>query len=99
MSRALLLLACLGGASGLVVLAAPRAALGRPVPLSRVGGGHVLMRGDDDVDIDRPFGSTEDFGTQRRVEKAVFTAGGLITVIVPVVLGIWAYNEGYLTPQ
>ena len=24
---------------------------------------------------------------------------GLIAVIVPTVAGIWAYNEGYLTPQ
>jgi hypothetical protein len=24
---------------------------------------------------------------------------GLITVLVPTIAGIWAYNEGYLTPQ
>ena len=87
-----------GGASGfLVVPAAPRA-VGRPLPAARAN--HAQMaRNDDDMEIDRPFGSTEDFGQQRRIEKAVYTVGGLITIIVPTVLAIWAYNEGYLTPQ
>ena len=25
--------------------------------------------------------------------------GGLIAIVVPVVAALWAYNEGYLTPQ
>lgn len=43
--------------------------------------------------------STEDFGAGRRVESTIYAVGGFITIAVPVIAGIWAYNEGYLTPQ
>ena len=41
----------------------------------------------------------EDFGTGRRVEGTIYAVGGFITIAVPVIAGLWAYNEGYLTPQ
>merc|ERR1719231_337574 len=41
----------------------------------------------------------EDFGAGRRVEGSIYLVGGLVTVLVPTIAGIWAYNEGYLTPQ
>ena len=41
----------------------------------------------------------EDFGTGRRVESSIYLVGGLVTVLVPVIAGTWAYNAGYLTPQ
>eukprot|EP00324_Dicrateria_rotunda_P004554 CAMPEP_0206160822 /NCGR_PEP_ID=MMETSP1474-20131121/7140_1 /ASSEMBLY_ACC=CAM_ASM_001110 /TAXON_ID=97495 /ORGANISM="Imantonia sp., Strain RCC918" /LENGTH=108 /DNA_ID=CAMNT_0053562403 /DNA_START=28 /DNA_END=354 /DNA_ORIENTATION=+ len=41
----------------------------------------------------------EDFAAGRGVESGIYTVGGLITVLVPLIAGIWAYNEGYLTPQ
>jgi len=44
-------------------------------------------------------GSNSNFGQYRRIESFIYLIGGLITIITPIVLGIWAYNEGYLTPQ
>merc|ERR1719453_761045 len=41
----------------------------------------------------------EDFATGRAVESSIYLVGGIITVVVPLVAGLWAYNEGYLTPQ
>ena len=41
----------------------------------------------------------EDFGTGRRVESSIYLVGGLVTVLVPVIAGTWAYTAGYLTPQ
>ena len=41
----------------------------------------------------------EDFGQGRRNESTIYLFGGLIAVLVPLIGGIWAYNEGYLTPQ
>jgi len=41
----------------------------------------------------------EDFGQSRRVANTITAVGGVVTVVVPVILGIWAYNAGYLTPQ
>ena len=101
MTRLAVLLASLAATDALVVGAAPRT-IGRPLappPLPRGARADVPLVMRDDDEIDRPFGSTEDFGQQRRIEKLVYTVGGAITIIVPVVLGIWAYNEGYLTPQ
>lgn len=42
---------------------------------------------------------TEDFGAGRRTENSIYAVGGFITIAVPVIAGLWAYNEGYLTPQ
>merc|ERR1719478_577208 len=39
----------------------------------------------------------EDFGAGRRAEGTIYLIGGLVTVLVPVIAGIWAYNEGSLT--
>lgn len=47
----------------------------------------------------KAVGSDSNFGQYRRIESAIYLVGGLITIITPIVLGIWAYNEGYLTPQ
>ncbi|KAL1530765.1 hypothetical protein AB1Y20_001663 [Prymnesium parvum] len=47
----------------------------------------------------KELGSDENFGTYRRVESGIYIIGGAITILVPVIAGIWAYNEGYLTPQ
>eukprot|EP00967_Tisochrysis_lutea_P096087 scaffold140513_cov39-Tisochrysis_lutea.AAC.1 len=47
----------------------------------------------------KAVGSDSNFGQYRRIESAIYLVGGLITLITPIVLGIWAYNEGYLTPQ
>mmetsp|Transcript_870 Transcript_870/g.1444 ORF Transcript_870/g.1444 Transcript_870/m.1444 type:complete len:109 (+) Transcript_870:69-395(+) len=47
----------------------------------------------------KKLGSDENFGEYRRTESTIYAVGGLITVLVPVIAGIWAYNEGYLTPQ
>mmetsp|Transcript_8147 Transcript_8147/g.16094 ORF Transcript_8147/g.16094 Transcript_8147/m.16094 type:complete len:118 (-) Transcript_8147:847-1200(-) len=47
----------------------------------------------------RAVGSNENFGTYRRIENSIYLVGGLVTVLTPIILGIWAYNEGYLTPQ
>eukprot|EP00310_Coccolithus_braarudii_P001980 CAMPEP_0183379456 /NCGR_PEP_ID=MMETSP0164_2-20130417/125431_1 /TAXON_ID=221442 /ORGANISM="Coccolithus pelagicus ssp braarudi, Strain PLY182g" /LENGTH=137 /DNA_ID=CAMNT_0025557039 /DNA_START=511 /DNA_END=924 /DNA_ORIENTATION=+ len=41
----------------------------------------------------------ENFGEGRRVENSIYLVGGLITVLVPVIAGTWAYQQGYLTPQ
>ena len=41
----------------------------------------------------------EDFGSGRRNEATIYLVGGAIAILVPVIAGIWAYNEGYLTPQ
>ena len=41
----------------------------------------------------------EDFGASRRFSQTLLAGGGVIAVLVPTLLGIWAYNEGYLTPQ
>ena len=41
----------------------------------------------------------EDFGASRRAEGTIYAIGGFIAIAVPVVAGLWAYNEGYLTPQ
>lgn len=46
-----------------------------------------------------PDQTAEDVGNSRRAESAIYTVGGAITVLVPLIAGIWAYNEGYLTPQ
>jgi len=41
----------------------------------------------------------EDFATGRAAESAIYQVGGAITILVPLIAGLWAYNEGYLTPQ
>jgi len=41
----------------------------------------------------------EDFAGNRQVANAITAVGGIVTVVVPVILGLWAYNAGYLTPQ
>ena len=41
----------------------------------------------------------EDFAAGRNVEAGIFQVGGIIAIVVPVVAALWAYNEGYLTPQ
>lgn len=41
----------------------------------------------------------EDFAAGRKTESSIFAVGGIVAVVVPVVAGLWAYNEGYLTPQ
>ena len=41
----------------------------------------------------------EDFGASRRFSQTLLAGGGVIAVVVPTLLAIWAYNEGYLTPQ
>ncbi len=63
-----------------------------------------LKKGDDLLDDDararmRAVGSNDDFGSYRRIESTIYLFGGIITIVTPIVLGIWAYNEGYLTPQ
>ena len=42
---------------------------------------------------------SEDFGAGRRAEGSICAVGGAITILVPLIAGLWAYNEGYLTPQ
>ena len=46
-----------------------------------------------------PDQTAEDVGAGRRAEGTIYAVGGAITVLVPLIAGIWAYNEGYLTPQ
>jgi len=41
----------------------------------------------------------EDFAAGRQAESSIYQVGGAITILVPVIAGLWAYNEGYLTPQ
>ncbi len=92
------LLALVSSAEGLVLgpaarPPAPRAAFKgfeRPI--------HMMARKDDGPNLDA-VGSNKDFGTYRRIEGITYLFGGIITIGVPIILGIWAYNEGYLTPQ
>ena len=41
----------------------------------------------------------EDFSAGRAQEGKIYLVGGLITILVPIIAGTWAYNNGYLTPQ
>merc|ERR1719453_2489367 len=96
----LALAACMGGASALVVGGAP-GAIARPALSSRhhhARHASSSMRADDD-DNYRAVGSDENFGDYRRASSAILTIGTGIAVLTPIILGIWAYNAGYLTPQ
>jgi len=68
----------------------------------------VFMKSQEDLEFDEwarqkkiasGVDPDEDFGTGRRAESTIYLVGGLIAVLVPVIAGTWAYNEGYLTPQ
>uniref|UniRef100_A0A7S3BAI7 Uncharacterized protein n=1 Tax=Haptolina ericina TaxID=156174 RepID=A0A7S3BAI7_9EUKA len=47
----------------------------------------------------KKLGSDENFGEYRRAEGRIYKVGGAITLLVPIIGGVWAYNAGYLTPQ
>merc|ERR1719201_2106021 len=98
--RSAILVACLASASALVVGGAPRQ-LAHPALRPAFERAEPLIMRKDGIQkesLDR-VGSNENFGTYRRIESITYLVGGVITVTVPLVLAIWAYNEGYLTPQ
>ena len=41
----------------------------------------------------------QDFAGGRKAEGQIYVVGGLITVLVPLIAGTWAYSNGYITPQ
>jgi hypothetical protein len=100
-TRSVLLLAlaaCMGGASALVIGGAPTM-LSRPALSSRHNARQAtFMRADDDENYSS-VGSDENFGDYRRASSAILTIGTGLAVLTPVILGFWAYNAGYLTPQ
>lgn len=80
--------------------------IARPVRPRLLAG--ALMKSKEDIEfeewarqkkISAGVDPDEDFGTSRRVENTIYLFGGLITILVPVIAGTWAYNAGYLTPQ
>ena len=80
-------------------------AVGRPAAALRPG---LTMKSKEDKEFEEWMAkkraaagvdATEDFGTSRRVESSIYAIGGAIAIAVPVIAGLWAYNEGYLTPQ
>jgi hypothetical protein len=94
-------------AQSLVVGSAQRSplAVGRPAAALRPG---LTMKSKEDKEFEEWMAkkraaagvdATEDFGTSRRVESSIYAIGGAIAIAVPVIAGLWAYNEGYLTPQ
>jgi hypothetical protein len=80
-----------------------------PSPAVGVARPHVaLMKSQEDIEYENwvknkklkaGIDTKEDFGASRRTESSIYLVGGLITVVVPTVAAIWAYNEGLLTPQ
>jgi len=80
---------------------APSAAVGRRAPTLR-----MLTEDEEFEEFKRKklgavkrLGSDENFGEYRKVENNIYKVGGAITILVPLIAGIWAYSEGYLTPQ
>merc|ERR1719191_382161 len=98
----LALLLCVPACECLVVGGA--AGVARPVQL-RVNGRAFTMKSQEDKEFEEwvrqkkiasGIDPDEDFGAGRRAEGSIYLVGGLITVLVPVIAGLWAYNEGYL---
>jgi len=80
--------------------------ISRPMPLRLLGG--AVMKSKEDIEFEEwarkkkiaaGIDPDEDFGASRRAENSIYLVGGLITILVPVIAGTWAYNAGYLTPQ
>merc|ERR1719499_641791 len=105
-----LLVALLGSAQALVLSpAVPVQALRAPVANVQLARPMTFKMLTEDEEFEefrrrklgavKELGSDENFGSYRRVEGAIYTVGGAITILVPIIAGIWAYNEGYLTPQ
>ena len=105
--RAVLLvsLLCLPSCLALVVGGSRASAPARPLAGARRAHGFT-MESDKEFEawvrkkkIASGVDHDEDFSTGRRAESAIYTVGGAITILVPLIAGLWAYNEGYLTPQ
>ena len=106
MARLLFLLALcvLPLAQSLVVGGSGRQAIGRPTSAKPA----FTMKSAEDKEFEEfmrkkreaaGIDVDEDFGQSRRVEGTIYGVGGFIAIAVPVIAGLWAYNEGYLTPQ
>ena len=86
----------------------PPRSLARPELRPRLAGEPFSMKTKEDKEFEEwvrqkkiasGVDPDEDFGAGRRAEGSIYLVGGLVTVLVPLISGIWAYNEGYLTPQ
>lgn len=107
--RLAFLLALLPVADCLIVGATSRNAIMQPVRPRLAA--HPFMGKEEDKEYEEwvrkkriaaginPDQTAEDVGAGRRAEGTIYAVGGAITVLVPLIAGIWAYNEGYLTPQ
>ena len=104
--RAVLIALLAGDVSALVVGApANRVAVMRPTS-PRFG--QTFMKSQEDKEFEEwmrqkkiasGVDPDEDFSAGRAQEGKIYLVGGLITILVPIIAGTWAYNNGYLTPQ
>ena len=109
MARYFLLLgACLLAAADALVVGGGSLATARQAASSRPLARTIRMESQEDREfkewarnkkIAAGVDPDEDFAAGREAESKIYVVGGLITVLVPLIAGIWAYNEGYLTPQ
>ena len=104
LARLFLLIALCAGSASAFNVAPLRRSLTRPARTYQ----HPFMGSKEDKEFEEwarqkkiasGVDPDEDFGAGRRFESAIYLVGGVIAISVPLFGGIWAYNEGYLTPQ